>query len=129
MKREILFRGKRKDNKEWVYGYYLAQNGRGIDGSKDTEIHQIMESGSTQIVDPETVGQYTGIKDINGVKIFEGDLVEYEDEIFEVCWHSKWAEFGFVGANSLSWYLQKYFEIPFEVTGNIHDHPKYQDSK
>lgn len=60
MSREILFRGKRKDNGEWVEGYYIHN----FWGNEEDTIH--LKSGTCYMVNPETVCQYTGYKDDTG---------------------------------------------------------------
>lgn len=134
--REILFRGKRIDNGEWVEGYYV----KALD-MYDKEIHAIFDTMTTfyacgetsgfELVDPETICQYTGLIDKNGKKIWENDILEgHLDDKFpedvtreKVIWHEsgwKTEEPGCVDKE----YLDEFDTENFEVVGNIFDNPE-----
>lgn len=116
--REILFRGKRTDNDEWIEGCFLDKNNIGI-FYDDTEEFDFTVNIFSVI--PETVGQYTDLTDKNGKKIFEGDIVKgtffglpipIEDDVFSICWQE-----------DVAGYKANYFEN-VEVIGNIYDNPE-----
>jgi uncharacterized phage protein (TIGR01671 family) len=125
--REIKFRGKRIDNGEWHYGgYFMATNGTvwilGDDGL--TYRPDAIE------VDPSTVGQYTGLKDKYGKKIYEGDIVT---EIYEGDIIFRQDEVGRIEFSEDGSFLIRFPHHlarlnatwkPIEVIGNIYDNPE-----
>ena len=127
---EILFRGKRTDNGEWMEGAFLNDRDGAFyicpavsdisygDGGNRRRI------GCWYKVDPSTVGQYTGLKDKNGKRIFEGDIVQahfktnHSKQIFRVTFD-----------DGMFIFNNGYVKLPvrgiygIKVIGNIHDDP------
>ena len=144
--REILFRGKRIDNGEWAEGYLIYDElcnthipyiGYLFDAGHDVDIAEIVLG---------TVGQYSGLTDKNGKKIFEGDIVYYtQPDDSKAYGLVKFGEYGGGGTCHVGFYINwfgrydtgwlrndigfwaKYREI--EIIGNIHDNPDLLDEK
>lgn len=121
--RDILFRGKRLDNGEWVYGSLLQVEYD--DGSVVTAIFDRKDSGGDAEVHPSTVGQYTGLMDKNGERIFEGDVltVDGEDGFFALEFQEDTARFVMSG-DSIVVDFDNFWSYEVEVMGNIHDNPE-----
>ncbi len=137
--REILFRGKTLSGK-WVEGFFLIRKERCKGDKTFMSEETIISSGICEIsgayaertevledeVIPETVGQYTGLNDKNGKKIFEGDIVSIvyapgTPTVINTVVEYIGASF-YGSTNYDCWELDNYSEL--EVIGNIHDNPE-----
>ena len=115
--RTIKFRGKRTDVGGWVYGDLLTNN----------PTPQILAFYGQYLVDEDTIGQFTGLLDKNGKEIYEGDILEVDDELYaKVVWNKEKASFEY------KWLLPTQiantffeFNMPYlSIVGNIHDNPE-----
>lgn len=128
--REILFRAKREDNGEWAYGYYVRlPDVAGSASMIHTPARNPDESNSSRFVKSSTLGQFTGLIDKNGVKIFEGDIVQtYDpDEGYAVVrYDDAETEFyaDFIGDNVYYGLGGTFRSDDLEIVGNIYDNPQ-----
>ena len=122
--REILFRGKLVYNGMWIYGGLYKEP---FDDIKDGKLYIITASleyaGNANEVIPESIGQYTGLTDKNGKKIFEGDKIKLTQGIGTVEWFKTQSRFmiWLPKSNKFASFLAG---IEYEVIGNIHDNPE-----
>lgn len=125
--REIIFRGKRKDNGEWVYGN-LITDGEDVfilvkeDLLKGLDVGGWIDGAQSYEVIPETVGQYTGLTNKNGKKVFEGDILKglYSNGNAEVKMiNGSWAGYAGKGWTDIGYVVER-----VEVIGNAHDNPE-----
>lgn len=118
MRREIIFRGRRKGSNEWLFGNLVITN----DG---VYIFPLNSPNSTYYyeVDPETVGQYTGLDDKNIIKIFEGDIFTHPVHRKDIC-VAEFKHGSFVASGDYVNQYLCYLNEHIEIIGNIHDSHK-----
>lgn len=126
MNREILFKAKREDNGEWVEGQYVYITNPLTEDGKP--IKHLICNGTNifnDLIDPDTLCQYTGLTDKNGKKIWENDIVELPDEegYFTCKWEEDAARFVMNG-DGLTVDFDNYWSYQTEVAGNIFDNPE-----
>ena len=130
--REILFRGKRIDNGEWVYGYFVDGNERKTIQSSIFTYQTDTQNYIISDVVRKTIGQLTGLTDKNGTKIFEGDIVQYQIDMINLLTHEMYID---LATSKIEFYngsftiyengygntllSEKHKDI--EVIGNIHE--------
>lgn len=129
MQREIKFRGKRLDNGEWVQGYFLVAAGMPFISA--------FGERSPILVIPETVGQYTGLKDKNSKEIYEGDVMVCRQYIggnfIDYCIERGFVEMlhGAFGLHRKQGYYRPFKDwleaYEYEIIGNIHDNPELME--
>lgn len=126
--REINFRGKRDYDGKWIHGAYISYS-----SINEAQSHYIIPKGNRTLfyrVIPETVGQYTGIEDKNGNKIFEGDIVKYSNILFsdkDIIGEIKYrnGSFDFCdGSDDSSVAPLGFVFDDIEIIGNIYDNPE-----
>lgn len=132
--REILFKAKRRDNGEWVEGYYVKVEKLNGEGDE----HYIVEYkavGTQYLIDPNTLSQYAGRKDTNGTKIWENSIVK-QSSVSPLGWHrerhSK-VSFDKEGYWMLTteygdgYWIGDFEDEQLEVIGNIFDNPELME--
>ena len=144
--REILFRGKRTDNGEWAYGYYAHRPTAVCIGESNPSCIYVPAcdpDDNSEFIEvlPETVGQYTGLTDKNGRKIFEGDIIRLTDKHNEIEWTAVVVFGNPNGEYNWGWQLKAIGEFDgnkdillwvdmeesgayCEIIGNIYDNPE-----
>lgn len=124
--RKILFRGKQADNGEWVLSVNLIQKYR--NGMIKVYFPDGIETSYYVEVIPETVGQYTGLTDKNGTKIFEGDILHTPNNSNCTLWYVDYKNTAFCcnqGNANYSCVLDEFMQYSYvRIIGNIHDNPE-----
>lgn len=156
--REILFRGKRVDTGEWVYGAYCHYDDIEDNGKDDCDYIIQKHNGEhfpfVKVI-PSTIGQYTGLTDKNGKKIFQGDIIKYTRTKWNEPLHSdnwkdivsfheiyfdenegsfKQKHYTDKGNLIASGYMSSFVDVradenKIEVIGNVYDNPELLEEK
>lgn len=125
--REIKFRAKRLSDNEFVYGFFSGSfSDEMYDFSCIWSWNEEEQDQNWDEVDKETLGQFTGLKDKNGVEIYEGDILQIESEkVMVVGWSKKFASFVLDrdGWAFSHWFGESCSPSQCEIVGNIHDNP------
>lgn len=130
--REILFRAKHYQTKQWVYGIPFRNPAYGLDNDAYypqiiPEVHGMHSSIDRCSVIEETIGQFTGLTDKNNTMIFEGDIIQdvKEGKTAVVQWFSEHSAFMLwcKSENQVYWLFDNDF-LNIEVIGNIYNNPE-----
>lgn len=138
--REILFRGKRVDNGEWITGNYIkaGYHWHKYGKHEDWIVTSAIQNGGfinlcgRGAVIPETVGQFTGLTDKNGKKIFEGDIVKHGGIVGVIRFDMFSATFLILEDKDHAERLEnakRYGEYGLQVIGNIYDNKELLEDK
>lgn len=139
--REILFRGKPKNKADYeflkkmykdnckdgfIYGSLVISHGKYyICIMALCQINSLVDNGNTTMFEviPETVGEYTGLKDKNGERIFEGDIVllKNDEEPYQVAFDECCFQ---AYSHNVCYVMDNFYDHDIEVIGNIHDNPE-----
>lgn len=137
--REIKFRGFNRKNRKWLHGYYFVNRGEHFivtDGTADP-----FSAHEDYIIDPDTLGQFTGLNDRNGKEIYEGDIVKFHFMTSNSCSTKLFPTEKFFGkittdkynllsifSNGMKIHIENAIKYG-EIIGNIHDNPELLEGK